>query len=82
MPLETRGLSTYFDNESDTIFLHGAAKVRANKAILCDMLDIDPKNLELIESHVGGGFGLRGNLPRGCYYHFGDAKLKFKVVRR
>ncbi len=81
VPLETRGLSTYFDNESDTIFLHGAAKVpHANKVILCDMLDIDLKNLELIESHVGGGFGVRGEIyPEDVIIILATQKLKVPI---
>ena len=63
VPLETRGLSTSLDLENNVIYLHGAAKVpHANKIILGEMLNLDPFGLELIEGHVGGGFGVRGEI--------------------
>ena len=44
------------------------------------MLDIDPKNLELIESHVGGGFGVRGEIyPEDVIIILATQKLKVPI---
>jgi CO/xanthine dehydrogenase Mo-binding subunit len=43
--------------------LHGAAKVpHRNKELLARMLDRPPSSVQCYESHVGGGFGIRGEL--------------------
>ncbi|MEO1019604.1 MAG: xanthine dehydrogenase family protein molybdopterin-binding subunit, partial [Pseudomonadota bacterium] len=63
VPLETRGALAVYDTASDRVDLFGAAKVpHANRTFLADMLDWAPERLHLHECHVGGGFGVRGEL--------------------
>ena len=48
---------------SDILELHGAAKIpHRNRETLCRMLNRSPSSLHVHESHVGGGFGIRGEL--------------------
>ena len=47
----------------DLLELHGAAKIpHRNRETLCRMLKRSPSALHVHESHVGGGFGIRGEL--------------------
>ncbi len=63
MPLETRGALGRYDASRDVLELHGAAKVpHRNKELLARMLDRPPASVQCYESHVGGGFGIRGEL--------------------
>lgn len=63
VPMETRGAIGYYDAARDTLELHGAAKVpHRNKDTLVNMLGCRPDQLHVHESHVGGGFGIRGEL--------------------
>ena len=63
VPMETRGAIGVHDAERDRLALHGAAKVpHRNKETLIRMLGLDPDRIHLHESHVGGGFGIRGEL--------------------
>ena len=59
VPLETRGLlAEVIDGE---LVVHGAAKVKHfNRDVLAAMLDFPPDRIRLVEGHVGGGFGVRG----------------------
>ena len=63
MPLETRGAIGRYDAARDMLELHGAAKVpHKNREALARMFGISKAALHLYESHVGGGFGVRGEL--------------------
>ncbi|MHA1108721.1 MAG: xanthine dehydrogenase family protein molybdopterin-binding subunit, partial [Alphaproteobacteria bacterium] len=63
VPMETRGAIGRYDSERDMLELHGAAKVpHRNKETLMRMLGRDADRVNLYESHVGGGFGIRGEL--------------------
>ena len=63
VPLETRGAIGRYDAANDILELHGAAKViHRNKETLVAMLGCDPAQLHLHECHIGGGFGIRGEL--------------------
>ena len=43
--------------------LHGAAKVpHRNKELIARMLNRAPSSVQCFESHVGGGFGIRGEI--------------------
>src|SRR6201999_2323475 len=56
------GLSVY-DRDKDTLTLYGAAKVpHYNRDAISRMLGLAPGRLELSEGHIGGGFGVRGEL--------------------
>jgi CO/xanthine dehydrogenase Mo-binding subunit len=62
VPLETRGGLTVRDAQG-ILRVYGAAKVpHANRLALAGMLGLDPALLHLHEGHVGGGFGIRGEL--------------------
>ena len=63
VPMETRGALGIYDADDDVLTLLGAAKVpHANRDALAKMLGIAREKLHLSESHVGGGFGIRGEL--------------------
>jgi carbon-monoxide dehydrogenase large subunit/6-hydroxypseudooxynicotine dehydrogenase subunit gamma len=63
MPLETRGAIGRYDAGRNVLELHGAAKVpHKNREALARMFGISTAALHLYESHVGGGFGIRGEL--------------------
>ena len=63
MPLETRGAIGRYDASRDVLELHGAAKVpHRNKELIARMLNRAPSSVQCFESHVGGGFGIRGEI--------------------
>ena len=63
VPLETRGAVARYDEERDILEMHGAAKVpHWNRDALASMLGRKAKSVQLFEGHVGGGFGIRGEL--------------------
>jgi len=63
VPLETRGAIGHYDAARDILELHGAAKVpHRNRDLLARMLKRPPSSIHVHESHVGGGFGIRGEL--------------------
>ena len=63
VPMETRGAFAVYDEAADIIRMFGAAKVpHANRDALARMLELDRDKIHLSEGHVGGGFGVRGEL--------------------
>src|SRR5436190_1633701 len=61
VPLECRGALGRYDASRDVLELHGAAKVpHRNKELIARMLSRAPASVQCLESHVGGGFGIRG----------------------
>jgi len=63
VPLETRGAIARYDEARDTLEMHGAAKVpHWNRDTLAQMLGRPRASIQLFEGHVGGGFGIRGEL--------------------
>ncbi len=63
VPLETRGAVGRYDASRGVLELRGAAKVpHRNQELLSRMLKIPPSAIHVHESHVGGGFGIRGEL--------------------
>ncbi len=63
VPLETRGALGRYDAARDTVELHGAAKVpHRNKELIARMLNRPVSSVSCFEYHVGGGFGIRGEL--------------------
>jgi len=63
VPLETRGAVGRYDAGRDVLELHGAAKVpHKNRESLARMLGRSPAGIHLYEGHVGGGFGVRGEI--------------------
>jgi carbon-monoxide dehydrogenase large subunit len=63
VPLENRGAIARYDAARDVLELHGAAKVpHRNRDLLARMLNLAPSSIHVHESHVGGGFGIRGEI--------------------
>jgi carbon-monoxide dehydrogenase large subunit/6-hydroxypseudooxynicotine dehydrogenase subunit gamma len=63
VPLETRGAIARYDAVRDILELHGAAKVpHRTRDLLARTLERSPSCVHLFEGHVGGGFGIRGEL--------------------
>jgi aerobic carbon-monoxide dehydrogenase large subunit len=63
VPLETRGAVARYDEVRDVLELHGAAKVpHWNRDQIATMLGRPSSSVHLYEGHVGGGFGIRGEL--------------------
>ena len=63
VPMETRGAIGRYDAANDILEFHGAAKVpHRNQETLVRMLGRDASGMHLHECHVGGGFGIRGEL--------------------
>lgn len=61
VPMEPRGLTAEYDPRTDVLTTWGAAKiVHINRGILAKLLKVKEENLRLVELHVGGGFGARG----------------------
>jgi aerobic carbon-monoxide dehydrogenase large subunit len=63
VPMETRGALATYDSAVDMLRLFGAAKVpHRNRDTLSRMFNRSPNSIHLHELHVGGGFGVRGEL--------------------
>jgi CO/xanthine dehydrogenase Mo-binding subunit len=78
VPLETRGAIARYDAARDMLEMHGAAKVpHWNRDQIARMLGRERKSVNLHEGHVGGGFGVRGELyPEDVLVC--EAALRFK----
>lgn len=81
VPMETRGAIAWLDPTRDIVRLFGAAKVpHANRDALARMLGQAPSSVQLYEGHVGGGFGIRGELyPEDVLVCLGALRLKRPV---
>jgi carbon-monoxide dehydrogenase large subunit/6-hydroxypseudooxynicotine dehydrogenase subunit gamma len=77
VPLETRGAIARYDGERDLLQLYGAAKVpHRTRDGLARVLGRDPASVHLYEGHVGGGFGVRGELyPEDVLVALGALRL-------
>ena len=63
VPMETRGAIARFDGARDVLELHGATKrPHFNRDQLARALGRTPSSVQLYEGHIGGGFGVRGEL--------------------
>ena len=63
VPIETRGAVVRWDEAFGRLEFHGAAKVpHQNRIQLSSMLGLPLNAVHLLEGHVGGGFGVRGEL--------------------
>jgi carbon-monoxide dehydrogenase large subunit/6-hydroxypseudooxynicotine dehydrogenase subunit gamma len=63
VPLETRGAIARYDFQRDVLELHAATKrPHPNRDVLARMLGRSPASIHLYECHIGGGFGVRGEL--------------------
>lgn len=81
IPMETRGALARFDAARDVLELHGAAKrPHWNRDQLAEMLSMSPARIELYENHVGGGFGVRGEIyPEDALACVGALRLRRPV---
>ena len=63
VPMETRGAIARYDEARDVLEMHGAAKVPWwNRDHIARMIGRTRANMHLLEGHVGGGFGIRGEI--------------------
>lgn len=63
VPMETRGAIARYDAATDVLELHGTAKKQHwNRDEIARLLGRAPSSMHLFEGHVGGGFGVRGEL--------------------
>ena len=63
VPMETRGAIGRLDRSTGILELHGAAKKpHWNRDEIARLLGRPPLTVHLFEGHVGGGFGVRGEL--------------------
>jgi aerobic carbon-monoxide dehydrogenase large subunit len=63
VPLETRGGIALVDDTTEILHVYGAAKLpHYNRSAIARMLGLSLDNIHLHEGHVGGGFGVRGEL--------------------
>jgi CO/xanthine dehydrogenase Mo-binding subunit len=63
VPMETRGALARYDATSSILEMFGAAKVpHYNRGAIARMLGMPTASVVLREVHVGGGFGVRGEL--------------------
>jgi CO/xanthine dehydrogenase Mo-binding subunit len=63
VPMETRGAIATYDVVRDVLEMHGAAKVpHWNRDTMAQMLGRKRESVQLYEGHVGGGFGIRGEI--------------------
>src|SRR4029077_9237766 len=77
VPLETRGLVAEYDPKTEPVTVWGAAKIpHVNKAILLRLLGwADESRVRMVELHVGGGFGARGE------FYPEDYLIPFAAIR-
>jgi aerobic carbon-monoxide dehydrogenase large subunit len=77
VPLETRGLLAEYDSKAESLTVWGAAKIpHVNRAILARLLGWnDESRVRMIELHVGGGFGARGE------FYPEDYLIPFAAIR-
>jgi aerobic carbon-monoxide dehydrogenase large subunit len=63
VPLETRGAVARYDAARDLLQMYGAAKVpHRTRDGIARVLGRDPATVHLYEGHVGGSFGVRGEV--------------------
>ena len=79
--METRGLIAEWDESRKKMTVFGAAKVPfSTRAMLAPMLGLPLECIDMIESDVGGGFGVRGEFyPENFLVPFAARKLKRPV---
>ncbi len=77
VPLETRGLLAEYDPSTGSLTVWGAAKIpHVNRSILTRLLGwSDESKIRLVELHVGGGFGARGE------FYPEDFLIPFAAIR-
>lgn len=81
IPMECRGALAHHDPMTDLLEVFGAAKVpHQNRDAIAAMLSIPRQQVILHEGHVGGGFGIRGELyPEDVLVCLGAYRLRQPV---
>lgn len=81
VPLECRGAIARYDASRDVLEMHGAAKKSHwNRDEMAKMIGRAPATVHLYEGHVGGGFGVRGELyPEDILVCLGALRLRRPV---
>jgi len=81
IPMETRGLICDYDSEGDRCVVYGATKVpHWNRTTTAELLQINPAQIVMRETSVGGGFGVRGELyPEDVLVVWAALRLKRPV---
>jgi len=81
VPLETRGAIARYEAARQQLELHGAAKIpHINRRAIAGMLGLPLEQIHLYEGHVGGGFGIRGELyPEDVLVCLGAMRLQRPV---
>jgi aerobic carbon-monoxide dehydrogenase large subunit len=82
VPLETRGLVAEVDELTGVLTVFGAAKIpHVNRRILAGLLGLPEERVRLVELHVGGGFGARGEFyPEDFLIPFCALRLDRRVA--
>ena len=63
IPMETRGAVAHYDAARDVLEMHGATKrPHFHRDQMAAMLGRGPSTVHFYEGHIGGGFGVRGEL--------------------
>lgn len=77
VPMECRGLVARYDAAEEVLVVDGAAKVPYwNRDAIAHMIDLAPSQIVVRETHVGGGFGPRGELyPEDILVALGAMRL-------
>ncbi len=80
-PMETRGLLADYDHSRGFFTLWGATKAPYyNRRVLARALELPEHRVRLVETHVGGGFGSRGELyPEDYLVAFASKELRRPV---
>ncbi len=81
VPMETRGALARYNASRDHLEIYGATKrPHWNRDQLAEMLDRSPSSIDIYEIHVGGGFGVRGELyPEDVLVCLGALRLNRPV---
>ncbi|WP_082621355.1 xanthine dehydrogenase family protein molybdopterin-binding subunit [Bordetella sp. N] len=81
VPLECRGAVARYDAGRDVLEMFGAAKKSHwNRDEMAKMLGRSPASMHLYEGHVGGGFGVRGEMyPEDVLVCLGALRLRKPV---
>ena len=81
VPMETRGAVCRYDASLDVLEIYGGAKVpHANRDAVARMLGRSAASIHVHEGHVGGGFGVRGELyPEDVLVCLGAIRLRSPV---
>ena len=80
-PMETRGAFASVDPASGILILEGTAKApHFNRKAIAGMIDLPLEMVQFHEGHVGGGFGIRGDVyPEDVIVCLGAWRLKRPV---